>query len=124
MKKFILLLATVGLITACSNDDDTPAQNTLSGTWHLIDVTCECKPVDFKVGEHVWNFNLKNNQVTVVNTPSENLQILDNGNYTFSIQGETITIQSVVYDYYFKAGYLFLSDNPEVDGPLMKFTRN
>ncbi|AUP80201.1 hypothetical protein [Flavivirga eckloniae] len=123
MKKIILLLALAGIIYSCS-DDDKPIQNELNGTWHLIDVTCECKPVDFQIGEHVWSFNLENNKITVVNNPSENLEILSSGNYDFSLSEGKITILSVEYDYYFKDGYLFLSDHPEVDGPLMKFTRN
>lgn len=122
MKKIILLFALIAFVS-CS-DDDSPNQNVLNGTWHLIDVTCECEPVDFQVGEHVWDFNLENNKIDVVNNPSENLQILDTGNYDFSLSEGKITILSVAYDYYFKDGHLFLSDHPEVDGPLMEFTRN
>ncbi|GAA3617047.1 hypothetical protein Q4Q39_00560 [Flavivirga amylovorans] len=123
MKKIILIFALIGFMSSCSNDDE-PNKNTLNGTWHLIDVTCECSPVDFQKGEHVWNFNLSNNKITVVNNPDENLQILDTGSYLFSLKEGKITILSVEYDYYFKDGNLFLSDHPEVDGPLIEFTRN
>ncbi|TGV04144.1 hypothetical protein [Flavivirga rizhaonensis] len=124
MKKMILLFAFIGLISSCSNDDDNTNKDTLNGTWNLIDVTCECKPVDFQKGEHVWNFDLSNNKINVVNNPDENLQILDTGSYVFSLKEGKITILSVEYDYYFKNGKLFLSDHPEVDGPLMEFIRN
>ncbi|NMH87267.1 hypothetical protein [Flavivirga algicola] len=123
MKKIILLFSLIGFISSCSNDDNTN-QNTLNGTWHLIDVTCECMPVDFQIGEHVWNFDLSNKKISVLNNPDENLQILDTGDYTFTLKAKKIKILSVEYDYYFKNGNLFLSDHPEIDGPLMEFTRN
>ncbi|MDO5978174.1 hypothetical protein [Flavivirga spongiicola] len=121
MKKIALLFALIGFISSCSSDNNT---DSLNGIWHLIDVTCECAPVDFQKGEHIWNFNLSSNQVSVVNNPDEPLQILDTGSHNFSLKKGKITILSVEYDYYFKNGNLFLSDHPEVDGPLMEFTRN
>ncbi len=125
MKKIVLLFALIGFISSCSNDDDnTNQEDTLNGNWHLIDVTCECEPVDFQKGEHIWSFDLSNNKLSVVNNPDETLQILNTGNYTFSLKEKKITILTVEYDYYFKNGNLFLSDHPEIDGPLMEFTRN
>ncbi len=124
MKRIVLIFALIGFISSCSDDDNTTNQDTLNGIWHLIDVTCECLPVDFQKGEHVWNFDLSNSKVNVVNNPDETLQILDTGNYTFSLKEGKITILTVEYDYYFKSGNLFLSDRPELDGPLMEFTRN
>jgi hypothetical protein len=124
MKNSILLLLVVALLSSCSNDDDDVISPELSGTWNLVDVTCECGPVDFEVGEHVWNFNTQTSELTVSNNPNEDLQILDSGNYSFVIGNNIITILSVEYDFYFEQNKLFLGDQPESDGPLMEFVRN
>ena len=88
----------------------------------MIDVSCECAPPNFQA-DHLWNFNTSQNAVTVTNIANENLQILDSGTYTFTLTTNSITIESVAYDYYFEGENLFLADEPESDGPLMKFTR-
>lgn len=124
MKKRYLLIFVAVLFFSCNNDDDTSEEPRLAGTWNLIDVTCECAPVDFEIGEHVWTFNMDDNSVRVVNNPSEDLQILDNGNYDFVLTSNTITILSVTYDYFFEGEKLFLTDQPEVDGPALEFVKN
>ncbi|WP_298426444.1 hypothetical protein [uncultured Kordia sp.] len=121
--KLFLLVICIGFFFSCNNDDNgTIILNPISGTWKLIDVSCECAPANFQAN-HLWNFNLSQNAVTVTNAADENLQILDSGTYPFVITTNTITIESVTYDYYFEGEILFLADEPESDGPLMKFER-
>ena len=114
----------MAILSSCSNDDDCSISNELSGVWNLISVSCECEPGDFETGEHVWNFDVTNNEINVINNPDEDLQILDTGSYAFTLTNNTITILSVVYDYYFENENLILANNPEADGPLMEFIRN
>ncbi|MBX2827826.1 MAG: hypothetical protein KTR22_06670 [Flavobacteriaceae bacterium] len=122
MRKLLCLIC-VGLLFLSCNEDDSSTEPTLAGTWNLVNVTCECAPVDFEVGEHVWNFNLATNQVHVSNNPDEDLQILDTGSYSFSITDSTITITSIPFDYFFEGEVLYLTDEPEVDGPALEFIR-
>lgn len=115
-------------LMACSEDEQDPIRmieaTSLDGRWNLIDVTCECAPVDFEPGEHVWLFDLSNRELEVSNTVDEPLQQLATGTYSIELTGNTITIEGVTYDYYFEEMFLYLADQPEVDGPLMKFTRD
>lgn len=100
-------------------DDDK-----INGKWNLIDVTCECEPVDFRVGDHIWQFDINNNALEVDNKIDQNLQILETGSYDVAISEAVITILSVEYSYHFEDGSLFLGDHPEADGPLLKFVRD
>ena len=108
---------------ACPKDDEVIIENKLNGKWNLTEVTCECAPTDFKVGDHVWEFDLTDGKVNVANRISKPLQILETGAYDIAVTDKKITILSVSYDYYFEDGNLFLADRPESDGPLMKFTK-
>ena len=123
MKK---LLAIVGIaaFSSCSDDNDVSKTHDLTGKWNLINVTCECAPVDFEIGEHVWAFDLAKEKLTVENVVDEPLQILETGFYDIEVSNSKITILTVAYDYYFEDDKLFLADRPEVDGPLMEFVRD
>ena len=90
----------------------------------MIDVTCECAPVDFEMGEHLWTFDRWKKEVTVENVVDDPLQILETGTYEIEVSHSTITILTVTYDYYFEDDKLFLADHPEADGPLMEFVKD
>lgn len=130
MRILFTLILSITFFSSCSNDDDNigcgviPEPLALKGIWNLINVSCECEPVDFQIGEHVWNFNNDDGEIIVVNNPNEDLQILETGTYDFIATGSKITIQSVTYDFYFENEKLFLADHPEIDGPLLEFVRN
>jgi hypothetical protein len=120
--KLFLLVICIGLFFSCKSDDKIIVLNPISGAWNLVDVSCECAPPNFQAN-HLWSFDLIQNKVTVTNEQDENLQILNDGTYDFVLETNTILIESVEYDYYFEDGNLFLADEPESDGPLMKFER-
>lgn len=122
MKTKIFLLLFVGLFISCNTDDDSTANNPIAGIWKLIDVSCECAPPNFQAN-HIWNFNLNENTVTVTNEEDENLQILDSGNYDFILSTETITILEIPYEYFFEDSKLFIGYEYYSDGPLMTFER-
>lgn len=119
MRKLSVVFISI-LLLSCEGEEG----NSLNGKWNLIDVTCECAPTDFEMGDHQWAFNLIENEVTVLNVVEGDLQILETGTYDFKIKRKKITILDVEYDYYFEDKFLFLADEPESDGPLMKFVRD
>ena len=105
-------------------DPTLPLSEQLAGRWHLVDVSCECGPSQLDAGDHIWQFDLNTNELVVANIEEKPLQILATGIYPFDIDDESITIEQVRYDVYFEGGFLFLADQPEVDGPLMRFVRD
>ena len=125
MKKLIFLFIVSGILFSCNkNDDNNEVTNELNGQWNLISVSCLCEPVDLETGEHIWNFDIDNNELNVVNNVTESLHtILETGTYNISVTNNKVTIQTVEYDYYFENGKLYLADNPESDGPLITFVR-
>lgn len=124
MKNIILLLLFTVFIS-CSKNDNPVKTNPLNSQWNLIKVTCECQTINLEIGEHVWTFNTSESKLYVQNNVTEQLHtILETGTYDISISGDKITILTVEYDYYFENGTLFLADQPEADGPLIKFIEN
>lgn len=95
----------------------------IEGTWHLIDVSCECAPAEMEAGDHIWTFDVSENALQVDNKAENDLQILESGDYHVAIGSQSIVILGVAYDYYFEDGYLFLGDMPESDGPLLKLSK-
>ena len=82
MKKLIFLFIVSGILFSCNkNDDNNEVTNELNGQWNLISVSCLCEPVDLETGEHIWNFDIDNNELNVVNNVTESLHtILENRN--------------------------------------------
>ncbi|MEQ8707079.1 MAG: hypothetical protein RIC19_24315 [Phaeodactylibacter sp.] len=125
MKKTFLLLALITIFASCNKDDDgKPSTTELGGEWNLVSVTCLCEPVSLEVGEHIWDFDLSENQLNVINNVAEQLHtILPTGSYPIIVTDSTVELQGIAYDYYFENERLFLADMPEVDGPLIEFVR-
>ncbi len=130
MKNLFLLLTLVGLtFFSCKEKESvepTTTTHELDGTWNLISVTCECPPVLLESGEHQWTFDIANSSLEVVNNASEEFHTIpDEGSYTIEINTETqkLIFLEVEYDYTFENDKLFVSDHPEVDGPMIEFIR-
>ena len=121
MKKLIFLFIVSGILFACNKSDEiNEVPNELNGQWNLISVSCLCEPINLETGEHLWNFDIANNELNVVNNVTETLHtILETGTYEITVANNKIAIQTVEYDYYFENGKLYLADNPELDGPLI-----
>jgi len=124
-KKILLrLFILIGMIS-CNNTDENEITNKLNGKWNLVNVSCECQPVDLETGEHIWTFDLSKNKLYVINNVAEQLHtIFDTGTYNITVTGNKVTILAITYDYYFKNEKLFLADHPESDGPLIKFVKD
>lgn len=125
IKKEIAFIVLLGLFTFCSKNNKDSINSDLNGKWNLVQVTCFCEPINLEIGEQIWTFNLSDNELIVENNVTEPLHtIFETGNYEINIEVDKITILSVEYDYYFENGKLYLSDNPEVDGPLIEFIKD
>ena len=128
MKKLIFLFIVSGILFSCNesdeNNENNEVTNELDGQWNLVSVSCLCEPIDLQTGEHLWNFDINNSELNVVNNVTESLHtILETGNYDITVTNNKVTIQSVEYDYYFENGKLYLADSPESDGPLITFIK-
>lgn len=116
----VIVSAFLIFLTSCNDQENIEL---LEGQWQLVNVSCECVPSDLNKGQHTWTFDVENNSLTVFNEVEKPLQILDSDTYTIGITASTIRINSVTYDYYFEDGNLFLGDEPDLDGPLLRFVR-
>jgi len=119
MKNVIIVILLTFLIVSCHKSNESK----LEGKWLLIDVSCECIPAQLNQTAHVWDFDVDKKKLTVTNNVEDTLQILNSGIYPIKIDNNNITIKTVTYEYYFKNGFMFLSDHPELDGPLLKFKK-
>ena len=125
MKKTVLFLAIVGLLFSCNENADTNQfTNELNGNWNLVSVTCFCEPINLETGEHIWEFNLTENELNVTNNVSEELHtILETGTYDININDTKIRILNIEYEFYFENEKLFLTNQPESDGPIIEFIK-
>jgi hypothetical protein len=125
MKRIIFLFILSGILFSCNESDgNNEINNELNGDWNLVYVSCLCEPIDLETGEHIWNFDINNSELNVVNNVTESLHtILETGTYDITVANDKVTIQTVEYDYYFENGKLYLADNPESDGPLITLIR-
>ncbi len=127
MKKFsnhLLKIVTLLLfLSSCQTDDSVDLGNELKGEWNLVNLSCYCPPSDLKKGDHIWEFDLNANEVSVQNLTSNPFQVLETGNYDINVTESIVMLQGVSYDYVFREGKLYLSDQPVVDGPVLEFER-
>lgn len=138
MKNHIFaLFAALLLFTACDKEDVGVQPLALEGVWNLEEVLCMCEPVNLQPGEHTWGFDPEVATITIQSTVEEDTlsYVPDSGVYSFvqNTVEQTITIEDVVFyggeptnitfDYSFEDGNLILSDDPELDGPWMRFVR-
>ncbi|WP_299212132.1 hypothetical protein [uncultured Dokdonia sp.] len=127
MKKRILyFLLLAGILASCSNDDekDMEVGNDLNGKWEMTSYVAFLPSLpEINSNEIEWTFDVGNNQLSIVNTiESEYPYMLTSGTYiNLTITDNTITISDVEYDYTIENGMLSISDNPEMDGPIMRF---
>jgi len=126
-------------VCACNKEEDTSQPLALEGTWNLVSVTCLCEPTvpELQPGEHIWGFDPEAALITVESTVDGDTlaYVPDSGSYPFvqNTVDQTVTVENLIFnggapttitfDYSFENGDLILSDDPEVDGPLMQFVR-
>lgn len=129
----ITLIALI-ISSCCSNDNGTPINDTLSGKYHLIQVSGTIAGINhlFEPGTISWEFN--NNTLKVINNnTNEGLQdLFETGTYTISIEQnsstaevcpETINIDAVNYGCFSLENNTLIISQIESDGYLIKLKR-
>src|SRR5690606_41054497 len=98
--KAIFLILSIFFAASCSNDDENPAQqdNAILSTWNLIKYEPGFSPTVTYTNEIQWTFN-SNNTIDVViisgTDVNSNLPLNSSGSYSFSINGNEITMENV-----------------------------
>lgn len=128
MKKKLLILVIGFAILGCNNDDEGNSGDALIGDWNMISFEC-CLflPEVFDTGDIVWKFNTDGTMEVAINiqlNESSQVPLEDGESYPYSVNGETVSVGGVTYDFSFPEGGLTLTDDPEADGSRIQFTSN
>ena len=88
--KHSILITFLSFITlsSCSLNNNDVKQQVYKSYWHLINVSGGFSGVDndFELNKIIWSFNEEENELTVTNTNTEDLEDgLDTGTYTYSV---------------------------------------
>ncbi len=136
MKNYLIALISLLALSACQREEPAPLPEGLAGEWDLISVICFCPPATLEPGDQTWDFDLQENEITVTGEVPDNTAYVPlPGTYAFSrdMAAGTLTIydfatsetaiDSIRFDYYFEGEELIIEDQPEVDGPQLRFVR-
>lgn len=87
------MILSLVLFISCNSDDDSNQTDILNGIWNLKNVSGGLQgiDIDYSQGFVNWNFNLKNNTLTVENNimttgPEDIYAGLDSGTYDIQIE--------------------------------------
>ncbi|MGH1338705.1 MAG: hypothetical protein ACRBFS_21505 [Aureispira sp.] len=122
-----ILLASALLFGACKKEEPISKNTsmTLTGDWYMTDyMAFTPQPIVLTYGDIIWSFDAVNQTITIQNS-TNNLQ--PSGTYTYTNTATQLTIAftgySQTFDCSFANGKMTLSDNPELDGPVLVFSR-
>lgn len=124
MKNMYLILAMFIIITGCNEEETKQQENSIYNQWSLIKYEPGLSPTEnFNVSQISWNFqqtNILKIQVdnTVITPP-----LKTEGEYDFSINGNRVSINNMVYDFSISENTLIISDNPSSDGFKATFSK-
>jgi len=127
MKKSLYILLLL-FILSCNNDEDNNTINPLNGKWFINNTSCFCGDTGNYTEEYIlWDIDTTNNTINIINYFSNELIYLPStGLYNFTETNNTITIQSgnnnLFLNFEFDNDELILSNQPELDGPLINFS--
>ena len=126
MKKVGSLFIFVWILFGCDSGD-LPA-NSIAGTWNLRTFQC-ClfQTEQFNQGDIIWKFN--SNEILEVNInivleDESQIPIQENGSFSYDFNQTSVVIDNTEYDFTLENDQLILSDDPEVDGPIIIFDKN
>jgi hypothetical protein len=131
MKKILLSLLLIGLLTTCDDGNNIGIDSELNGTWEMTSYSAFLPTLpEINENDIVWTIDVDNNLLSIENTiESEYTYILASGNYEIIITNNSIIISDVKYGYSIENGILILSDFQEpgepiiADGPIMNFIK-
>ena len=127
MKKLVLLFGLLPLIS-CSDDDGNQQTSIFNGNWEMKSYAAYMPSTpELESGDVVWKIN--NGSLTVVNNVEDEYPYLIlSGTYSISQGNATLTTNAGAGSTEWDAvlvneNELKLSDNPETDGPIIKFEK-
>ncbi len=110
-------------LASCKRDN---INQEISGRWTMTEAFCGfCGTSELNPGDIVWEFNPNKNLVKITNNSGQRHTSFNSGSYFFNLntQASVITVDEIKFDYRFQSAELILSDKPEADGPVLRFTR-
>lgn len=108
---------------SCSNNSDENDENIIIGSWSLIKFEPGFSPIEyFDKSQIIWVFQKNGIVYITINTSISSTPIKSSGSYNYSLTESRIIIDNTQYDYYFKNGFLIISDNPSADGFRAEFS--
>ena len=131
MKKILLSLLLIGLLTTCDDGNNIGIDSELNGIWEMTSYSAFMPTLpEINENDIVWTIDVDNSLLSIENKiESEYPYILASGNYEIIISNNSILISDVKYGYTIENGILILSDFQEpgepiiVDVPVMNFTK-
>lgn len=122
MKKLILISFVI--LSSYSCDNLGKLRKDLNGKWEMISYVSFLPSLPiFNKNEVVWTFDVSKRHLFVTNNVESKYPfLLESGSYDIKMHGKTILISNILYEFSVKNGVLTISDRPELDGPVMKFT--
>jgi len=127
MRQIILLTLIAFTITSCSKKDSDLDTSPLEGEWNVDDVSCFCAPFDIETGDHIWAFNITDNELKVENIANKYESILlETGTYEINVSENTIVVEGVEYAYSFEDDKLYLDSGSDIvsDSPKIELIKN
>ncbi len=131
MKTIVKIVAflCVFSVFSCDNEETNP----MDGKWNLTEASFgEAGTAYLKKGEYVWYINMSKNEIRVENnTEATGFMGIKTGGYKFELANGVIKVFKAYEEYgdyegdcAIRDGKLWITNNPEVDGPAYMFERD
>ncbi|MEN8913313.1 MAG: hypothetical protein ABF257_05625 [Polaribacter sp.] len=124
MKNMFLILSMFFFITSCNEEETKQQENSIYNQWSLIKYEPGLSPTEnFNVSQISWNFQQTNILKIQVDNTIITPPLKTEGEYDFSINGNRVSINNMIYDFSISENTLIISDNPSSDGFKATFSK-
>lgn len=119
-----LILSMFFFITSCNEEETKQQENSIYNQWSLIKYEPGLSPTEnFNVSQISWNFQQTNILKIQVDNTIITPPLKTEGEYDFSINGNRVSINNMIYDFSISENTLIISDNPSSDGFKATFSK-
>ncbi len=124
MKSMYLILSMFFFITSCNEEETKQQENSIYNQWSLIKYEPGLSPTEnFNVSQISWNFQQTNILKIQVDNTIITPPLKTEGEYDFSINGNRVSINNMIFDFSISENTLIISDNPSSDGFKATFSK-
>jgi len=124
MKNMYLILSVLFLFTGCNEEEAKPQETSIYNKWNLVKFEPGLSPTEtFSEGEITWFFQQQNKLNVEIDNSISSSPIKPNGEYQFSLSGNSISIENMKYDFSINEDTLIISDDPSSDGFKATFSK-